>query len=366
MLALLHKFKYFDLPLLLAVALLSISGLAILYSTSLATADTGIFWRQAAFFLVGFLGFLFLSFFDYHTLAKTNRIIYLICLALLVYLLFFGADIRGGRRWLSLGFVNIQLAEFVKISVILGLARMLHLRRGQINKWTNIAWSFLYVFIPALLIMKEPDLGSALVILTIWAGVLMISPINKKYLAALLIIAIAASGLSWKFLLKDFQKDRIKVFLNPAMDPKGRGYNVRQAMIAVGSGEVFGRGLGKGLQSQHKFLPERQTDFIFASSSEEVGFLGSTALICLYFFLLIRLLKVIKAAKDDVGMYITGGAFFLLLFHILINVGMNIGLLPVTGIPLPFASAGGSSLVATLWLLGMVQNVSIQSKILRF
>lgn len=361
-----NKFKYFDQPLQLAVILLSVSGLAILYSTSLATEATSVFWRQAAFFLVGVAGYLFLSFFDYHTLAKANRVIYLIFLVLLVYILFFGIDIRGGRRWLSLGFVNIQLAEFVKIAVILGLARMLHLRRGQINKWTNIAWSFLYAFIPAALIIKEPDLGSALVILAVWAGILMVSPIKKRYLGVILIAGMLLAGASWQFFLKDFQKDRVKVFLNPSLDPRGRGYNVRQAIIAVGSGEILGRGLGKGLQSQHKFLPERQTDFIFASSSEEIGFVGAFALLFLFFFLFRRLVKIIRLAKDDLGMYIAAGVFFLLLCHVVINVGMNLGLMPVTGIPLPFVSAGGSSLVVTLWSLGIVQNVVMQSKALRF
>lgn len=342
------------------------SGLAILYSTTLAAGATIVFWRQAAFFIVGALGYGFLSFFDYHSLAKANRIVYLIFLLLLIYLLFFGPNIRGGRRWLPLGFASVQLAEFAKISVILGLSRMLYFRRGQINKWSNIAWSFLYAFIPALLIIKEPDLGSALVILTIWGGILLISPVKKQFLIIICLAAALVGGLSWKFGLKDFQKDRIMVFLDPALDPKGRGYNVRQAMIAVGSGQIFGRGLGKGLQSQHKFLPEQQTDFIFASSSEEIGFVGSVALLSLYFFMFSRLLKITKTAKDDLGMYIAAGIFFLLICHVIINVGMNIGLLPVTGIPLPFVSAGGSSLVVTLWVLGIAQNVAMQSKTLRF
>lgn len=156
------------------------------------------------------------------------------------------------------------------------------------------------------------------------------------------------------------------VFLNPALDPKGRGYNVRQAAIAIGSGQITGRGLGQGLQGQNRFLPEWQTDFIFAAGSEEIGFLGSFSLLCLYFFLLLRLLKIAKRARDDLGMYIAGGVLLLFFCHLTINIGMNLGLLPVTGIPLPFLSAGGSSLVVGLAALGIAQNISLQSKALRF
>ena len=217
-----------------------------------------------------------------------------------------------------------------------------------------------------MLVVLEPDLGSAIIIMSLWAGIILLSPIRKKFLAIILIIFVLFCGAGWKFLLKGYQKDRVRVFLNPALDPRGRGYNVQQATIAVGSGELFGTGLGKGVESQSKFLPERQTDFIFAASSEEIGFLGSFSLLGLYFFLLWRILKIMRAAKDDLGMYIAGGVFFFFFFHVLINVGMNIGLLPVTGIPLPFVSAGGSSLIVSLLALGTLQNVARQSKILRF
>jgi rod shape determining protein RodA len=227
-------------------------------------------------------------------------------------------------------------------------------------------WSLAYAAVPAGLVILEPDLGSAIIILSMWLGIIILSPIKKKYLAALFLIFVLASGISWKFFLKDFQKDRILVFINPELDPRGRGYNVKQATIAVGSGQLTGRGLGKGVQSQHKFLPERQTDFIFAASGEEIGFLGSFSLLGLYFFLFFRIQKIMSQAKDDLGMYIAGGVMFLILFHVVINVGMNIGLLPVTGIPLPFVSAGGSSLIVSLMALGIVQNIAIQSKALRF
>jgi rod shape determining protein RodA len=361
-----NKFKYFDIPLQIVTLLLAIVGLTLLYSTTIAAGSNSIFFRQAAFLLVGLAGFLFFSFFDYHTLAKANRIMYVVFIVLLVYLIVLGSHIKGSKRWIDLGFFNLQVAEFIKISIILGLARLMYLRRGEINRWTNIIWSFLYVFIPAVLILLEPDLGSTIVLMCIWGGIILISPIKKKFLIILLVAACLVGGMGWKFALKPFQRDRIKVFLDPQLDPQGKGYNVRQAAIAVGSGQLLGRGLGKGMQSQHKFLPERQTDFIFAASSEEIGFLGTVTILVLYLFLFFRLLKIVKMARDDLGMYIAAGVFFLFFIHVVVNIGMNIGLLPVTGIPLPFISAGGSSLIVELTCLGIVQNIAMQSKILRF
>ncbi len=360
------KFKYFDIPLQISSLLLALAGLAILYSMSLSSENIYIFWRQLIFFGIGIAAFLFFSFFDYHTLTKINRTAYIIFILLLTYLLLFGQVIRAGKRWISLGFASIQPAELVKIAIILGLARLLYLKRGQINSFRVTLWSLCYALLPAVLIILEPDIGSALVILGIWAGMLLISPIKKKFLAILFIIFLVFGSAAWKFVLKDFQKDRIMVFINPALDPKGRGYNVKQATIAIGSGQIFGKGLGKGLQSQNKFLPERQTDFIFAAAAEEIGFIGTGCLLLLYLFIFLRLKKIIRTAKDDLGMYIAAGTFFFLFFHILVNIGMNVGLVPVTGIPLPLLSAGGSSLIASLTALGIVQNVAMQSKALRF
>lgn len=360
------RFKYFDIPLLAATLLLAAGGLAILYATTLSDASYGIFYRQLIFLGLGLAAFFFFGVFNYHTLAKLNRVVYPIFIALLVYLPLFGSLIRSSHRWIDLGLFRFQPAEFAKIVIILGLARLLYIKGGQINSWRTIIWSIVYAALPAALIAIEPDLGSAIIILSIWLGLILLSPIKKKFLVVLFLAFLALSGVTWKFVLKDFQKARIHVFLNPGLDPKGRGYNVRQATIAVGSGQFTGMGLGKGVQSQRKFLPERQTDFIFAAASEEVGFLGSFGLLALYFFLMFRIYKIMRVAKDDLGMYIAGGALFFFFFHVFINIGMNIGLLPVTGIPLPFASAGGSSLIVSLVLLGMVQNVAIQSKALRF
>jgi rod shape determining protein RodA len=362
----LSRFKYFDQPLLASTLLLAAGGLALLYATTLSDGSSVVFFRQLIFLCGGLAAFFFFSIYNYHGLTKLNRLIYPIFIALLIYLPLFGSAIRGSARWIDFGFFRFQPAEFTKIIVILGISRLLYVKGGQINSWRIIIWSFAYAALPAALIAIEPDLGSAIIILSIWLGGILLSPIKKKFLAVLFLVFLVGTGATWKFVLKDFQKDRVLVFLNPELDPKGRGYNVRQATIAVGSGQFAGMGLGKGVQSQRKFLPERQTDFIFAAGSEEVGFLGSFGLLALYFFLMVRITKIMRAAKDDLGMYIAGGALFFFFFHVLINIGMNIGLLPVTGIPLPFASAGGSSLVVSFIILGIVQNVAIQSKALRF
>lgn len=361
-----NKFKYFDLPLQICVFLLVIVGLALLYSVSFSGGVISTFWRQVIFAGLGLVAFVFFSFFDYHNLAKSSRLAYLIFIVIFIYVLVFGALVHGSKRWIDLGFFRFQPAEFIKIIIILGLARLLYLKRGQINSWSRILWSFCYVLLPAALILLEPDLGSTIVILGLWAGLILISPVKKKFLAILLIAFIVCAGISWKFFLRDFQKSRVEVFLNPQLDPQGRGYNVKQAAIAVGSGEIFGSGFGKGSQSLQNFLPEMQTDFIFAAVSQEIGLLGDTALLALYAFLFYRLIVIMRKAKDDLGMYITAGVLFLFFFHVVINVGMNIGLLPVTGIPLPFVSSGGSNLLVVLIALGITQNIAMQSKVLRF
>jgi rod shape determining protein RodA len=366
MISFFSKLKSFDIPLAITSGLLILVGLALLYATSLSNNTMSVFYRQLTFSVVGAVAYVFFALYNYQNLAKSNRWVYIILIVLLGGLLIWGRAVRGSTRWIDVGFFNFQPAEFAKIVVILGLSRWMYLRRGQINSWKNLLITLVYTCVPAVLILLEPDLGSSLILFSIWFGIILISPINKRFVVLLLLGMLVFSGVAWKFFLKDYQRQRIEIFLDPSLDPRGRGYNVRQAIIAVGSGELGGRGLGQGLQSQLKFLPERQTDFIFASSAEEIGFFGCIALLALYAYLLWRLVKVMSLARDDLAVYITGGVLFLLLPQIIINIGMNIGLLPVTGIPLPFLSYGGSSLLVVLISLGIVQNIVRQSQNLRF
>ncbi len=289
----------------------------------------------------------------------------MLLLAALVLVLFAGHAVQGSSRWFNLGIISFQPAEFADIIVIFILARFFALRRGEINIWKNILLSFVYALIPILLIAKEPDLGSALIIFIIWLGMLFLSNVNKKIFIYIFLIFSALSVFSWRFVLKDYQKNRILTFVNPRLDPKGKGYNVQQAIISVGSGGLVGTGLGRGLQSQLRFLPERQTDFIFASAAEELGLLGSAVILVLYFLLLYRILIIYGRSRDDLGRFIVAGVFFMILGQCVINIGMNIGLLPVTGIPLPFISYGGSSLITVAMGAGAVEAVAIRSKGIR-
>ncbi len=360
------RLKYFDVPLLIVSGLLLLIGLALQYAVSLSGGTLEIFYRQLTFSVIGAALFFLFAFYNYHRLSKLNRVAYLVLIVALLFLLVFGVQVRGSARWIELGFFRLQPAELAKVIVGIGLARWLYLKRGQINSWKNFLITFLYAAVPAVLIFLEPDLGSASIVMAVWFGLMLLSPLRKSYVIIFIIASLIFAGVAWRFVLQDYQHKRIEVFLNPDKDPKGKGYNVRQAIIAVGSGELFGRGLGRGLQSQLKFLPERQTDFIFASASEEIGFLGSGVLLFLYYLLFRRLLRIMKYARDDLAMYITGGILFLFVAQVVINIGMNIGLLPVTGIPLPFMTYGGSSLLVTCIALGIVQNVARQSKALRF
>lgn len=239
---LVQNLKHLDKPLLIVSGLLILVGLAVQYAISLSEESMTIFYRQLTYAGIGSLLFLLFASYNYHKLAKQNRWLYLVLLVVLVYLLFFGRTIRGSAGWLDFGLFMFQPAELAKIVVGVGLARWLYLRRGQINNWTNYLMTFAYAAIPTGLILLEPDLGSALIVMAVWGGLMLISPVRKSIIALTLIVAVVFAGLSWQFVFKDYQKNRIMVFLNPNKDPRGSGYNVRQAIIAVGSGEFTGRG----------------------------------------------------------------------------------------------------------------------------
>ncbi len=359
-----QKLKYLDTTLAVICFLLLLVGLSLIYSTSLNGSKTT-FIHQVVYSVVAMGLFLFFAFFDFKSLTKQSRYAYLVFVISLIALLGIGKVVKGSGRWFNLGVINLQPAEFMKLIMVLVLARFFALRRGEINTFKNFALSFIYALIPMGLIAVQPDLGSAIVIFAIWLGMLFFSTVNKKVFIYLFIAFIVFSGVAWKFMLHDYQKSRIEIFLNPDLDPRGKGYNVRQATIAIGSGGLFGRGLGKGLQSQLRFLPERQTDFIFASAAEELGFLGSMVILILYFLLLYRLLIIYRMSRDDTSRFVIIGIFFMLLSQIVINAGMNMGIMPVTGIPLPMLSYGGSSLLTIAVSMGIAEAVAINAKGLR-
>ncbi|MDP3741256.1 MAG: rod shape-determining protein RodA [bacterium] len=351
-------FRFFDWPLFLAVLLLALTGIMMIYSTGIASEIESKLWvRQVITLLLGIFGLFFFSSIDYRYFNKIAGAVYLVAIFLLVAVFIFGQEIRGAVRWYDFGFFNFQPAEFSKLALIFLLARFFQKKQPVLKKFRYVLWSGFYLAVAVALLMLQPDLGSAIIHATIWAGMLFVSATPRRFLFYVLVIFLILSVFAWMFLLHDYQKDRIRSFTDPTTDPSGAGYNAIQSIVAVGSGGVFGTGLARGLQSQLRFLPERQTDFIFASTVEELGFIGGGIILLLFILLLQRLLKIIRDGRELFGVYLTSGIFFLFLSQILINIGMNLGLVPVTGVTLPLMSYGGSSLMITFWLIGIVQSV---------
>ncbi|MBX4188263.1 MAG: rod shape-determining protein RodA [Candidatus Doudnabacteria bacterium] len=361
-----RNFQYFDLFLFGSSILLLLLGLLMVFSTTNEDNGLTLLMRQGIFAATGLAGMFALTFYDYRNMRKITPWIYLSIVILLLLVYFVGPVVRGSARWVDLGFFRLQPAEFAKLAMVVVMAKFLDVQGERLRNFRYVVLSAIYLAIPMVLILIEPDLGSSLIVFAVWFGLLMFSKINKKHLAILIVVLLALAVLSWFFILHDYQKDRVYTFLDPERDPQGQGYNVLQSIIAVGSGELWGRGVGRGLQSQLDFLPERQTDFIFASTAEELGFIGSVVILGLYFVLFMRLIKTCRGARDNFGMYLSLGVFIMLLSQVVINMGMNIGILPVTGIPLPLLSLGGSSMITTLLSLGIVQSVVARQKAVRF
>lgn len=345
--------------------LLLVLGLLMIYSTTLSS-PTNLMPRQLAYSVIGLAIFFFLAFFDYRNLKSATWWLYLLIVVLLLLVWFVGRNIRGSTRWIDLGIFRVQPAEFAKLVMVIIMAKFLDSTGEKIKSFRYVILSAFYVAVPVGLILIEPDLGSSLVVFATWFAMLIFSRMNKKQLLVMIVGLLLLAGISWVFLLQPYQKARVYTFLNPSLDPRGSGYNVLQSIIAVGSGGIFGRGVGRGLQSQLKFLPEQQTDFIFASTAEELGLLGSLFILALFSILLYRMIRTARTARDNFGMYLSLGIFFMLLVQVLINIGMNIGILPVTGIPLPLLSYGGSSLITTFAALGLLQSVVARQKAIRF
>lgn len=335
-------------PIILSSLSLLSFGILVIYSSSPELAI-----QQSIFAFVGIAVFLFISQIELYSIRNLINPLYILIIILLVVVFILGIETRGSLRWIPLGIFNIQPSEFAKPVLILTLAKFWS---GRLPNWQNILKSILWSLPFLILVFRQPDLGSTLTIGAIWLGMLFASEISFKKTVLIGLISLFIIPLSWMFL-HDYQRDRITSFLDPGGDPLGRGYNVIQSTIAVGSGELIGRGLGRGTQSRLQFLPEFRTDFIFASIAEEMGFIGSLIIISIYLYLLIYSLKVIQKGVSHFNFLIIIGVVSMLLFQIFVNIGMNMGLLPITGITLPLLSYGGSSLIATLICLALVASI---------
>lgn len=358
--------KNFDWILLIATVLVLAIGIAVLYSTTLnMTGGSGEAIKQLIYALIGLLLFFLAASFDYRLLKGYTAPLYLFVIFMLVILFFVGKNISGATRWIDFGFFQLQPSEIAKIFMIIVMAKYFAVHHEVMNKFKHIARSFIFMLIPLILVAAQPDLGTSIVFIIIWLSMVLVSNIKKLYVAAIGVLGIGAMPLIWIFLA-DYQKQRILTFLNPAGDPQGAGWNVTQALIAIGSGRFLGRGLGHGPQSQLNFIPEKHTDFIFAAMAEELGFLGVMVFLSLFLVIIIRGIRAAFSAKDLFGTYLATGIVAMIFFHVFVNVGMNIGIMPVTGIPLPLTSYGGTSVLVTLASIGILESIIIRYKKIDF
>lgn len=368
------KIKTFDYSLVIITIIFLAVSVSVIYSLVFGGTNDGLGLKQAMIGGIGIITMILVSFIDYRFFRGTAWIFYILSIILLILVNFIGKTANGAENWIDLKFFQLQPSEVAKIFLIFSLAAFFSDKIGKL-KWRDILISILMFLPPLVLILTEPDLGTAMVIVFVYFTMLILSKPSKIQLGAIFIsIAIGVSIVTLAYLnikpfgqmFKDYQRKRIEVFINPNIDPYGRGYNVKQAQITIGSGGVTGKSLGRGTQSQLQFLPEAHTDFIFAGIAESFGFLGCIILLFLYCYFIVRIITIAQLALDNFGMLVAFGVGAMFFFQVLENVGMNLGLLPVTGIPLPFLSSGGTSLLVSFLSVGIVESIFIRHKKLSF
>jgi len=362
---LLSHFKKLDWTLILIVLLLIGFGFVSIYSSSLGRNDFLNFKKQIIFFLIGFILMLLVSFLDWRALQADPYLIlvlYFLSTISLLGIFFFAPEIRGVQGWYKIGPIVFDPIEPMKIILIILLAKYFSMRHVEIYRVIHIMISGLYVLIPCLLIFFQPDLGSVLVLVSLWVGILLISGIKLRHFLILLLCGFLILALSWSTVLKPYQKERLLSFIKPQLsDPLKIGWNQRQAEIAIGSGGIWGQGVSKGSQTQHGFLPEPQTDFIFSAIAEESGLIGIGVLLSLFSIFIWRIFKIAIKTDSNFSRLFASGLSILILSQSFIHVGMNLGILPIIGISLPLVSYGGSGLLAIFVGLGILQSIYIQS-----
>lgn len=357
--------KKFDWILIGATLFLVLIGLLSIYSSS--KGDFLNFKKQIIFFVIGIFLMILISFFDWRILKEDPYLIlylYFISLFLLTGLFFFAPEIRGVKSWYKLGPISFDPIELTKIVLLILFAKYFSKRHIELYRINHILISGLYLFFPSFLIFLQPDFGSVLILLSFWIGILIISGIRIRHFLILVFCGILILTFGWSKILKEYQRERILSFIQPQLsDPLKIGWSQRQAKIAIGSGGIFGQGIGKGSQTQYGFLPEPQTDFIFSAIAEEMGLVGISVLLILFSILIWRIFQIAFSAQSNFPRLFASGFAILLISQIFIHIGMNIGILPIIGIPLPFVSYGGSSLIANFIGLGILQNIKITQSI---
>lgn len=353
-------FKNIEWGILICTILLILIGLVALFSAT-QNNEYDELKKQIIWLCISIPIFIVVLLIDYEIVAKAAPVFYGIILLLLIGVLF-TKPVNGARSWFSLGVASFQPSEFAKVFVILTFALVITKiqARGkkEISRPTRLAMALAVIAVPVLLIILQPDLGTAVAFLISTVMVLFAAGIDKKYIIVSILLVVIAAPLLYFFILPEHAKTRIDVYLNPNLDPRGSGYNIIQSKLAIGAGQLFGMGVLKGNQTQLGFLYPKTTDFIFSVIGEEMGFVATSAIVILYVILITKAIYVAKTAKDDLGSYIAMGIAGIFLFHMVENVGMTIGLLPITGVPLPFVSYGGSSLLTNLILIALLLNIS--------
>jgi rod shape determining protein RodA len=359
--AFLERRLYFHLDwLLLATVLVIVAmGITMIYSATQATTPR-LFMSQVYALGLGLIAMLIALSIDYRTLADKSHWIYGLTIALLVYVMLFGVVRGGARRWIPLGFFNLQPSEFAKLAVALVLAKFFGESRRQQPNGVDLLTGAALAAVPMLLIARQPDLGTAVTLIPVYLAVAYVAGLPMRVLGVLALVALMAAPLAWKFALKDYQKSRIMMFIDPSKDTRGAGYQQIQARITVGSGGLWGKGFMKGTQGQLRFLPVAHNDFIFSAWAEEQGFVGVLIALGLYLLVITRSLEAARLAKDRLGAYLVLGILASFTFQVFYNITMSAGLAPVKGLTLPLMSYGGSSLIATLTGFGLILNVRMR------
>lgn len=352
--------KKLDFTLISVVVLLAGYGLLVMYGLSSKTTIES-FNMQLVWFFIGLIFMSVVGTLSFHQLKHYAIPVYVINLILLLLVFLVGHTSQGAARWLQIGFLRIQPSEFAKLVVIIALAAFLAERKGILAS-SDLAKSLGLVCFPALLVFAQPDLGTALVIMTIWLGAILVSGVKPSHLLVIFLIGMLVVGFALKFhVLKEYQVNRLLVFINPNLDTKGTGYNLLQSKIAIGSGGFFGKGLFSGTQTNLSFIPSANTDFIFSVLGEKLGFFGAIILVFLYFMLLSRTIHIALTADNFFGSLLALSIAAMWLFQIFVNIGMTVGIMPITGIPLPFMSYGGSALLTNMVAAGILLNIYSRS-----
>jgi len=362
----LQRFAYIDWILIGATVPLLCAGLVTMnsFGGDIGATGTHFFIRQIIWIVISLGIFLGLATTDFHFLRKTwvSVALFVVSCASLSLLFVIGHISRGAASWFSFGAFSLQPSDFVKLALVIILAKYFSRRHIEIANVRHIIVSGFYAFVVFCLVLIQPALGSAIIIFFIWLGMVLVSGISKKHLAIMFLIGVAAFAVLWSFGVKQYQKDRILNFIHPLTDIQGTGYNAYQSTIAVGSGGLIGKGIGYGTQSRLKFLPEYQTDFIFAAFAEEWGFIGSAILFFLFGVIIWRIVRTAMAGQTNFEILFGAGVALLITVQFIVNVGMNIQLLPVTGTTLPFVSYGGSHLVTEFAALGILMGMRRYSR----